>query len=288
MIVLLVDATNHRNDSVIDMIKDIGFQVVTGDWDIIENMNSENPKTIFLWDSEDIFEEEKYKKVDYVLEIFEYQEKYTEEAYAKMKKHFEVTTHTISLHDKKETAFRFNYLFKEWKDELENRQTVTNHEIKNIASEMITKSGLQVTLRLYCDFSNFLGRYTNYNQTMYIYPERIRLKRTREEAILQTKITVAHELGHAFDPDYDMLYDKFVEIKKQLNVCKDENEFEILFDEYKHTYLTLEKNAWNFAYQFLPKDVDKKHLEKRTKFGLQVSEEKMDIFRETLLERLKN
>lgn len=276
MVILLADAFPNRNQSFIKIANNIGFILLKGDWNAIEKTALAARNTIFLWECGDIFKNDNYKKADYILEIVRFEENYSKEQYEETKNNFKVATHSIYLDEKDDVEFQFNRLFKEWMDEIENKQTLSNKEIENIATQIIKNSGLNVNLRLYCDFSNFLGRYTNDDRTLFLYPQRIRLNRTREEAILVTKIAVCHELGHIFDPNFDVIYTKTRKAMEKLNKRNPEDNLRQIFEEYKNDTLTLEKNAWVYAKKFLPSDVDTRIIDEKMKSGLQSCEESFE------------
>ncbi|WP_238996675.1 hypothetical protein [Paenibacillus pinistramenti] len=108
------------------------------------------------------------------------------------------------------------------------------------------RSGSTVKLKLKSRFPggrNVGGKYTMNDHSVTLYLEEIRIQAVNifgsaEYTDEVLKIIAAHELGHAQDPELELL-------SERLDECPSDREFNLIA-------LQIEENAWNFARTILP------------------------------------
>lgn len=281
MIIGIIDYPGRNHKVLTEELIKNGVIVLDGEYERLINLSKtilqKHPETIIAWDNPSILEYGYENYLDKCLVVSRFRKSLSqkEKEISDNRDRYSIIEYDIAVPEieREKTTEKMNATLQwlkkdikeyvcQWNDEIINHNFITDDEFFNVSAKMIPKE-TKINVRIESTFSlPYVARYVKSTNTIVINTALLRYNKT---TLVDFRIIVAHELGHAVDPQLDELHIKEKSIKEKLNNCDVEGEIINLMKQLKDIRLTLENNAFDYSYDFIPSEVSVCEVEKHRK-----------------------
>lgn len=274
MIIGLVDYPGRDHNLLNEELIKQGVIVVKGTFEDVLKQNNDN--VFIVWDEPMLLEKGYEKKVDKVLEIIRFGKSMTTKEYQissnRNSLSYDCYYTAIPEQERERTEQKWLQRYKamqteikeylhQWRQEQEE-VVISDREIRAIAEVLIQHSTLNIaSLKLHSNvFLPSTARFLDWSNEIIINPYHVK-KYPKQVVKKRLTLTVAHELGHAFDPDLPPINERIRQLEKEIREATSEGTIQTVMEELVTLTLRAENNAFDYAYQFLPNGFEKEYVE---------------------------
>ena len=286
MIIGLVDYPERSRSLILEELQRKGATIVEGSFRHVqkqaEQLKGENREPLIIWDEPMLIEKGYAQQVDKILEVVRFARSMTheEQRIHLVRSNTPYDRYLMSMpeEEREQTEGAWNRRYSVMKEEIKgyfeqwqaerNGEILSDSRIRLIAENMVKNSKIKLkSLELHSNATlPYNARYLDWLNTIILNPYIMRKYRS-DDIERKVTLTIAHELGHAFDPDLPAINVRKRALEKAVRTTVIKSEVEEMMEEIIDLTIQAENNAFDYAYRFLPEDFPLEQVEKERKLN---------------------